>query len=47
MDEDFKDGGAIIETLICDLCDKEKTSQFKRMRGGFVSCSECTKGYEN
>jgi len=41
-DEDFKDGGAIIETLICDLCGKEKTDQFKHVTGGFVFCSKCT-----
>jgi len=43
LDSDFKDGGSIIETLICDMCKKEKTCEFKHIRGGFVSCSDCTK----
>ena len=41
-DSDFKNGGDIFETLICDLCDKKKTSVFKSFKGGWVSCSNCT-----
>ena len=41
-DTDYKEGGSTIETLFCDMCSEEKTSEFKHLRGGFVSCSDCT-----
>ena len=46
-DSDFKNGGDVFDTLICDLCDKKKTSVFKSFKGGWVSCSDCMSKEEN
>jgi len=42
-DFDFKNGGTVFETLICDVCNEEKCSVFTTYPHSFVKCSDCNK----